>query len=228
MSNVFGGFDSHTLPPQNGKQSGKQLVSSFLKSRREGLSPRTLEFYNCYLNNSSHVIGLQVTGQDIAQFINSLGCTNGGKHAYHRVLRAFYNWLYSPKSGMNLNPQNNPILAVDAPKVEKKILPSLTIEQVEYLIDQSEKVRDKAIISLFTDSGLRLSELAIIKIEDIDWDRCLIKVKCKGNKEAFAVFGSTTLKYLKDWIAQIPPPKGDIYLEVFDLSGDVISLRLGV
>ena len=53
---------------------------------------------------------------------------------------------------------------VDAPKVGKKILPSLSHEQVEYLIKQAECVRDKAIISLFADSGLRLSELANINL----------------------------------------------------------------
>ena len=99
---------------------------------------------------------MHVKGQEIARFLNSLKCSNGGKHAYYRTLRVFYNWLYSPKSGYNLNPQDNPILLVDAPKLEKRILPSLSNEQVDYLIEQAECVRDKAIISLFVDSGLRL------------------------------------------------------------------------
>ncbi|MFC2000016.1 hypothetical protein ACFLXE_04580 [Chloroflexota bacterium] len=67
-------------------------------------------------------------GQDIALFLNSLQCSNGGKHAYYRALRAFYNWLYSPKSGYGLSPQDNPILSVDSPKVENRILPSFTQE----------------------------------------------------------------------------------------------------
>jgi len=183
MSSVFGGFDSHTLPPTSGKQNGKQLVSNFLKSRRDGLSPRTIEFYNGYLTNASPVVSLDIKGQDIAQFIDSLQCSHGGKHAYYRTLRVFYNWLYSPKSGYQFKPQNNPILAVDAPKVEKKILSSLTLEQVNHLIEQADTIRDKAIISLFTDSGLRLSELANIIKHNIDWQHRLIKVKCKGGKK---------------------------------------------
>ncbi|MFC2042362.1 tyrosine-type recombinase/integrase [Chloroflexota bacterium] len=50
------------------------------------------------------------------------------------------------------------------------MLPSLTKEQVETLTTEAWNVRDKAIISLFTESGLRLSELASIKLQDIDWD----------------------------------------------------------
>ena len=112
---------------------------------------------------------------------------------------------------MRLDFQDNPILAVAPPKVEKKILPSLTIEQVTYLIDQVESVRDKAIICLFTDSGLRLSELAAIKSEDIDWDNRLIKVWCKGNKEALAVFGKKTEAYLKQWLNEYDAKGGCIW-----------------
>jgi integrase/recombinase XerD len=148
------------------------------------------------------VIGLHVKGQDIAQFLDSLQCSNGGKHAYYRALRAFYNWLYSPKSGLGLNPPNNPILIVESPKVEKTILPSLTPEQLDYLIEQAECVRDKAIVSLFADSGLRLSELANIIPLNINWGSRLIKVRCKGNKEGLAPFGERTEKLLKEWLSQ--------------------------
>ncbi len=218
---VFGGFDSHALPPDSKSpllgiksrqlppenayhfmENGKQLVSNFIKSRRQGLSPRSIEFYNGYLKLASRVIGLQVTGQDIALFLDNLGCSDGGKHAYYRVLRAFYNWLYSQKSGYNLNAQDNPILAVEAPKVGKRILPSLTPEQLDQLIAQAECIRDKAIISLFADSGLRLSELANIHPHNIDWQHRLIKVICKGNKEGYAPFGSRTEKLLKEWLSQ--------------------------
>ena len=181
------------------------LVSNFLKSRRQGLSPRTIEFYGCYLNRAGHVLGFHITGQDIAQFLDNLGCSNGGKHAYYRALRALYNWLYSRKSGYNLNSQDNPILAIEAPKVERMILPSLTIEQLDYLMEQAETIRDRAIISLFADSGLRLSELANINPHNIDWQHRLIKVWCKGGKEGLAPFGQRTEKLLKEWLAQYSP-----------------------
>jgi len=187
---------------QSGKQSGKQLVSNFLKSRREGLSPESIQFYEGYLKLADTVIGFHITGQEISQFLSNLGCTNGGKHAYYRALRAFYNWLYSPKSGNGLNPQDNPMLLVESPKVERKILPSLTTEQLDYLIEQAECIRDKAIISLFADSGLRLSELANIDQGNIDWQHRLIKVVCKGNKEGLAPFGQRTDKLLKEWLSQ--------------------------
>ena len=120
------------------------------------------------------------------------------------VLRAYYNWIYSPKSGYNLAPQDNPILAVESPKVEKRILPSLTLEQLDFVKENAECDRDKAIISLFADSGLRLSESANLDRHNTDWQKHLITVICKGDKEGHALFGSRTEKLLSEWITQYP------------------------
>ena len=190
----------------------KKLTDSFIQSRRDGLSSKeTLEFYRGFLNLAEPVVGIGVTGQEIKQFLDSRKCNPGGKHAYYRTLRAFFNWLYSPKSGYGLNPQDNPMLMVESPKVGKRILPSLTPEQIASLIDRSQSVRDKAIISLFSDSGLRLSELASVRLENIDWGHRLIKVLCKGNKEGLAPFGEGTESLLRQWLSQYSPNGGNIW-----------------
>jgi site-specific recombinase XerD len=119
------------------------LINKFIESRPDGLSPNTIKDHRLYLRRSSAVVGLNVTGQDIQRFISSRPCSGGGKHANFRCLHAFYNWLYSPKSSLGLKLQDNPMLIVDAPKVEKKILPSLTPEQLEYLIDKVESVHGR-------------------------------------------------------------------------------------
>ncbi len=66
--------------------------------------------------------------------------------------------------------KESPLKKVDPPKPPKFILPSLTREQVDYLIEEVEAVRDKAVISLFFDSGMRLCELVNVKVGDINWD----------------------------------------------------------
>ncbi len=80
-----------------------KLTKQFIESRREGLSPNTIEHYNGYLKRATQVIGLNISGLDITLFLKSLKCSSGGKHSYFRVLRTFYNWLYSRKSGYKLN-----------------------------------------------------------------------------------------------------------------------------
>jgi len=181
--------------------SPHQLLSKFTESRRQGLSSTTIKFYKGYLSRAIPVIGLNVTGQDITNFLNSLQCTNGGKHAYYRALRACYGWLYSRKSGYDLNPQYNPILAVEPPKVERKILPSLTPEQVNTLINVADNLRDKCIISLFADSGMRLNELVNMKAQEIDWEVYTVTIWGKGNKQRKAPFTNKTAILLGDWLS---------------------------
>ena len=177
-----------------------ELIQQFLESRPDGISPLTVKYYRGYFGRAKQVIGFEVTGREIIHFLKSLKCSAGGKFAYYRCLKTFYIWLYSRKSGYHLDTQGNPILDVDAPKLDRKILPSLTPPQLDYLIEQACCIRDKAIISLFADSGLRLTELASIEVHNIDWENHLIKVKCKGNKEGFAVFGKKTDALLKQWL----------------------------
>ena len=177
-----------------------ELVSKFIKTRKEGLSPLTLKFYKAYLTRAQSVVGLNVQGIDISLFLKSRQCANGGKHAYFRTLRTFYNWLYSRKSGYRLNPQDNPIQYVDIPKKEKRILPSVTETQLEHLLAQADSLRDKCIIQLLFDSGMRLSEITKVKRNDIDWANHTITIIGKGNKQRRAPFTQNTAEMLQIYL----------------------------
>jgi site-specific recombinase XerD len=188
----------------------EKAVYSFLESRQQGLSSRTInDFYTKYLTKALPILGLTPTPKQINRFLSLLSCSSGGKHAYFRALRAFYNWLYSPRSGFKLESKENPILWVDAPKVPKIILPSLSREQIELLLARANNARDKAIIALFTESGLRLSELSNIRQRDIDWQSRTIRVMGKGNKEGYAPFGPLSEQYLKVWLEEHKPEQDE-------------------
>jgi site-specific recombinase XerC len=142
----------------------------------------------------------------------------GNKHAQYRVLRAFFHWLYSPRSDTELNPQDNPMLHVEPPKVPKLILPTLAKDQVELLIAKADDERDKAIIALFTESWLRLSELTNMRPEHIDWSffwlsRYWGKVGKKRMTRLVSYRGNT----LQTGWANINQPgtSGDLGLEAF-------------
>jgi len=128
---------------------------------------------------------------DINLYLSELTCKNG-KNAYYRAVRAFCNWLY--RQGYI---KDNPITKVDPPKMTKIILPSLTSEQVAYLIEQAESVRDKGIISLFADSGIRLNELLNIKESHIDWESNTVVIWGKGGKQRKAPFTKRTTELLR-------------------------------
>jgi integrase len=187
--------DEHDLGYANSKVSGKQLLNSFLKSRRQGTSPYTIAYYRCCL--TPLLIFYKLTPESISQFISELNCNPGGKLAYYRAIRAFCNWLV--KNGYI---KDSPVQKVDPPKPAKPILPSLTLEQVDYLIDYVDSLRYKAIISLFADSGMRLSELANIKAGDINWDNYTITIWGKGNKQRKAPFTARSAELLIQLISQ--------------------------
>jgi len=180
----------------------QKALDLFIKSRREGISPNTIIDYRKTLPKVLRVLGLSPSPSKINHFLNSLSCSLGGKFCYFKDIRAFYNWLYSPRSGWGFRCEENPVTWVDAPKRPYIILPSLTKEQVTSLVNRCDSKRDKTIIALFTESGLRLSELSRIQVSDIDWQRRVIKTVGKGNKEGYAPFGQMSEEYLRAWLAQ--------------------------
>jgi integrase/recombinase XerC/integrase/recombinase XerD len=97
-----------------------------------------------------------------------------------------------------------------APRLPKLIMPALTKEQVLFLLEQAGNVRDKAVIAVLTESGLRLSEIAGIQPDDIDWQDHTIQVIGKGRKEALAPFGKLTEVYLGQW-TKTSTPDGNIW-----------------
>ena len=97
---------------------------------------------------------------------------------------------------------DNPLDKVDKPKRAKRLLPSVTEEEAHYLISKVDNIRDKAIISLLFDSGVRLHELAGIKTVDIDWGSYTITIIGKGNKQRKSPFTERSADLIQKWLSQ--------------------------
>ena len=177
----------------------------FMQSRlAKEVSPSTVRFYEVKLGRFIKDINPdKATQSHIEKFLLQFS-NPGNRHGYYQVIKTFYIWR-EHTLGMP-----NPIKFMVAPKVGKLILPSLTIEQVKFLLATVENKRDKAIIALLTESGLRLSELTNINPQDIDWDAHTIRVIGKGRKEAYAPFGAFSEGSLKEWLTQFTP-NGNIW-----------------
>lgn len=178
----------------------EEYLKLFLRSREAmHVSPGTLQFYRSKLGRFLSELDPDVTRrEDIEAYL--LRYKNpGNRHANYRAIRTFYNWREEVFGFLS------PMKHMKAPKVPKLILPSCSREEVLRLIDEAHCDRDKAIISLFTESGLRLSELTDIKPQDINWHNHTIKVKVKGGRECLAPFANLTEQYLKSWLSQYQP-----------------------
>lgn len=88
------------------------------------------------------------------------------------------------------------------PKIPKPLPKFLSLEERDRVIHRlagpdPTNARNLAIFCLFLDTGLRVSELAAIKVSDVDWRRNEIRVWGKGSKERRVGFGKKTARYLR-------------------------------
>jgi len=92
-----------------------------------------------------------------------------------------------------------------APKREQKIPSHLSVDEMARLLevpDASEALgrRDRAILELFYASGLRLSELVGLDLEDVNLSARIVRVMGKGAKERLVPFNSTAAQSLRAWL----------------------------
>ena len=121
-------------------------------------------------------IDYSLTYEAITQYLNSLSCKNG-KLNHYSCLKTLFNWLY--KTGYI---QANPIRSVSRPKTQRKLLPAVSKEQLEVLMNHCHCERDRALISLLWYSGMRISEAINIKVGDFNYQEGTVVVLGKGNK----------------------------------------------
>lgn len=113
---------------------------------------------------------------------------------YLNCIKNFIIFLHS-RSLTNFKPDN-----IIIPKIPEKNINTLTQEQIIDMIDGCKAEKYRAIISLFYDTGLRLSELVNLKIKMIDFDNKKIQVLGKGSRARLVFFTEKTGERIKDYI----------------------------
>lgn len=219
-------MSTHTNPPDT-SISTSEAIKQFLSLPKH-------QYFEWCLKASFPPLSLLSTTQEIQKFIQfdcgrkdkqgNTRITEGGRHGYYRIIRCFFNWAYSPASGLGLAPAKNPVTWVVAPKVPKRKMPAQNERTIEILLSLARNTRDKAIISTFIDSSGRRAEVANIRELDIVWDKHAIKAMCKGAREAFLPIGPRTETLIKSWLSEYrPPADGNIW--GMTVNGIVTMLR---
>lgn len=76
-----------------------------------------------------------------------------------------------------------------------------------YKMPFDPEIRDKAILELFYATGMRISELSSLNLEDIDFEKKMIKVCGKGNKQRMVIMNDSASQALQDWL-KVRPGRG--------------------
>ena len=121
------------------------------------------------------------------------------------ALRSFYRFLV--RDGLS---PTNPARGVASPRRPKKLPEVLPEDEVAALVEAPRKavpleLRDRAFLELLYASGLRVSELAALDVDDLDLAQGLVRVLGKRRKERIVPVGSVALEALRRWLSDGRP-----------------------
>lgn len=197
------------------------LVEQFLDyiSMERGLSPNTRAAY----------------GDDLTRFVRFLESQN--VKSFNIVTRKhLLDYLMSEKDrGIRVNSISRRLVAIkiffrylqqesllsknvaevmDSPKLWKVLPEVMSMKEVEKMLespvgDDKVSVRDRALLELMYASGMRVSEVADLKLDDIHFDEGYIRCMGKGSKVRIVPFGAKAMTCLKRYIADARPAFGN-------------------
>lgn len=190
-------------------------------------SERTREFYQEELGLFTRFLETQgvnmlaeLDADTIRRFLAILAERRnpGGVTAMYRAIRSWLNWCW-----LEYEPDwKNPILRVKPPKLNQEPLPGLSDADFWLLIDTCKAaelldLRDKAIMLVLYDTGIRASELTSLDLNDLQLnDMCLIIRHGKGDKFRVLPFQDTTRQAIKRYLKTRSEQEPDLPLFVTD------------
>lgn len=168
------------------KSYGRQLSKAYADSPRA--------------ENGWHQLDIHQYRQLMAQW-HRQGLAVASIHQRLCALRGLYRFLIREGDA-----KNNPLESLNAPKAGRRLPKDMSVDDLFQLLDNMPSddtlaIRDKAVMELFYSSGLRLSELASLNINDISFAEANLNVVGKGNKERQIPIGGKAIEALQNWLA---------------------------
>lgn len=124
-------------------------------------------------------------------------------------IRIFFNYMSRKAKLIDTNPAQD----LETPKLDKRLPKYLSLDDSRKLLEATANEDDRnykrnfAIITLFLNCGMRLSELVGINIQDIDFNECKLNVIGKGNKERTIYLNKACMKALYEYL-EVRPKEG--------------------
>ena len=184
-----------------------KIFLSYLESVKQ-YSPHTLVSYQRDLEKLSENmkdLGLDDWGSikehDLRTFVNSERRRGLSPRSIQRLLsscRSFFEYLMI-EGQIKLSPAQN----ISSPKLSQLLPKAMDADLVQRLLDFKPKgmleVRDKAMAELLYSSGLRLSEVCKLDLQDLDVKERTCRVVGKGNKTRIVPVGRKAIQAIRDW-----------------------------
>ncbi|MBL0740883.1 site-specific tyrosine recombinase XerD [Chryseolinea lacunae] len=141
--------------------------------------------------------------QHFLQYVNELGMSAHSQARILSGLKSFYKYLLFESLV-----EKDPTALLEGPKLGRKLPDTLSYPEIEKLllaIDQSkpEGARNRAMLEVLYSSGLRVSELVDLKVNNVHADIGFLRVVGKGNKERLVPIGRDALKYMMLYVNEV-------------------------
>ena len=192
----------------NDKSKEDQYLRSFFNYLvlEKGLSSNSIKAYKIdikkfvlWLSRSKKPSFKNICESDLNEYIaymfkNKLSSSSVNRNI--SSIKAFYLFLIKRKVIMI-----SPAAEIITPKQERYLPTSMSELEVEKLLNSPKssiriEIRDKAMIEMLYATGMRISELVNLKLNNVDTNRCVVKVLGKGSKERLIPFGENALEAL--------------------------------
>lgn len=184
------------------------LIDEFIKSiNKKNYSLNTI---NSYINDLYYLYifmqkdFIKITEEDIRDYLEHLNLKKEKPTSVRRKIssfKSFYKFLYKNEY---MDKKDYPLVKIAYPKLEKKLPKFLYYNDLLEIIEESSKgkdgIRDRLIIEMLYATGVRVSELINIKLNDIDFNNRRIIVCGKGNKERIVYYGEYAEEVLKKYL----------------------------
>ena len=182
-----------------------KLIDDFLRYLLidKGYSKNTLlsykhdlnKFYNYFKNKNIY----EIDNLCIKEYIKKLKLNEKSISRTISCLKSFYKFLIIEKVL-----KDNPTDGLYMPKIKKSLPNIISVDDVSKLLNIELKddfsYRNKAMLELMYATGLRVSELIELKLNDVDFNDDIIRIMGKGSKERLVPIGDYALEYLKEYI----------------------------
>ncbi|HLT80664.1 MAG TPA: site-specific tyrosine recombinase [Cyclobacteriaceae bacterium] len=176
------------------------LLKQFARSRRPALTPLTLEPGDV---------------RDFLQFLNEMGIGASSQARILSGLKSFCRYLVDEELL-----SRNPTDLIEGPRLGRKLPEPLDYHEIVRMLEAidlstPEGTRNRAMLEVLYSSGLRVSELITLQLNNFHPDAGLLRVVGKGNKERLVPVGREAAKFMRIYIEEVrgraphkPPQKG--------------------
>jgi site-specific recombinase XerD len=179
------------------------LLNHFIATKRlEGRSEKTLKYYSTTVEKVLNVIDKNVkaiTTDDLRSYLSDYQSrptvSKQSVDNVRRNLSSFFTWLEDENYILK-----SPVRRIRKIKTSTPVKETYSDDEMERLRDSCKNVRDLAMIEILASTGMRVGELVLLNIEDIDFNERECIVLGKGDKERIVYFDARTKLHLLEYL----------------------------